>query len=120
MRFRTRKAWPCPVCGREARVFDSAPDRPTRRTCSYPCNDALTVVLDERGGQDRMTEKLTDMEREAIKAARVSLYEALVKIGRAEAFNDASAEEMDSVIDAVWRGCRDSMQSLIGEDGVPF
>ena len=67
-----------------------------------------------------MNEILTAMEREAIKFARRNLYEALVKIGRAEAFNDASADEMDGVIEAVWNGCRESMQQQTAAGEVPW
>jgi hypothetical protein len=67
-----------------------------------------------------MTENLTQMERKAIKAARVRLYEQLVKIGRADAFNDATPAEMDGVIEAIWNGCRDSMQEQTKSDGIPF
>jgi hypothetical protein len=60
---------------------------------------------------------LTFMEREAVKAARQSLYDALLKIGVADAFNDCTAEEIDSLIEAVWNGLRASMhqQSVRGE-----
>ena len=67
-----------------------------------------------------MSENLTQMEREAIRAARRNLYEALVAIGRADAFNNATATEMDSVIEAVWNGCRASMQQQTERDGIPF
>jgi hypothetical protein len=77
-------------------------------------------VADKYPEREQMTEKLTDMEREAIKAARRSLYEALVKIGRADAFNDATAEEMDGVIRAVWDGCRASMNLQTAKGEVPW
>jgi hypothetical protein len=62
---------------------------------------------------------LTHMEREAIVAARQALYDALVKIGVAEAFNDCSAEQIDSVIEAVWSGLRASMQQQSARGEVP-
>ena len=60
---------------------------------------------------------LTHMEREAVKAARQSLYDALVKIGVAGAFDHCTAEQIDSVIEAVWNGLRASMhlQSAKGD-----
>jgi hypothetical protein len=60
---------------------------------------------------------LTFMEREAVKAARQSFYDALVKIGVADAFNDCTAEQIDGVIETVWNGLRASMhqQSARGE-----
>lgn len=113
-------AWLCQLCGREARVFDTAPGRSPRRTCWYECNAALAVVLDEWGGQELMQHNLTQMEVVAVRSARQSLYEALVRIGRAEAFNDASAADMDSVIEAVWNGVRASMQEQTARGDVPF
>jgi hypothetical protein len=57
------------------------------------------------------------MEKEAIKDARQALYDALLKIGIADAFNDCSAEQIDAVIEAVWNALRASMhlQSARGE-----
>ena len=63
---------------------------------------------------------LTHMEREAVKAARQSLYDALVKIGIADAFDDCTAEQIDSVIEAVWNGLRASMQLQSAKGGMPI
>ena len=63
---------------------------------------------------------LTEMERVAVKAARSDLYQALVRIGRAEAFDQCSAAEMDSVIEAVWTGLRTSMQQQSESGEIPF
>lgn len=63
---------------------------------------------------------LTDMERVAIRSARQQLYEALVRIGRVEPFDNATADEIDSVIEAVWNGVRASMQEQSAKGAVPF
>jgi len=62
---------------------------------------------------------LTFMEREAVKAARQSLYDALVKIGVADAFNDCTAEQIDGVIEAVWNGLRASMHQQSAKGEIP-
>ena len=62
---------------------------------------------------------LTFMEREAVKAARQSLYDALVKIGVADAFNDCTAEQIDGVIETVWNGLRASMQQQSAKGEIP-
>lgn len=60
------------------------------------------------------------MEREAIKAARRPLYDALLRIGRADAFQTCAAEEIDSVIEAVWAGLRASMSRQSARGDVPW
>ena len=62
---------------------------------------------------------LTYMECEAVKAARQSLYDALVRIGVEAAFNDCTAEQIDSVIEAVWNGLRESMQLQSARGEIP-
>lgn len=120
MRISTPKSWSCQICGREAKLFDFAPGRTPRRTCSDECHKAIDVVLDEWGGPELMQHNLTQMEQVAIRAARASLHEALVKIGRAESFNDATSEDMDGVIEAVWNGVRASMQQQSARGEIPF
>jgi hypothetical protein len=63
---------------------------------------------------------LTHMEREAIRAARQSLYEALVEIGVADAFDACTAEQIDRVIEAVWNGLRAAMHRQSAHGDVPF
>lgn len=63
---------------------------------------------------------LTHMEQEAIRAARQSLYDALVKIGIADAFNNCTADEIDGVIEAVWNGLRASMHLQSAKGEVPW
>jgi hypothetical protein len=60
------------------------------------------------------------MEKTAIRAARQSLYDALVKIGVESAFNDCSGEQIDSVIEAVWNGLRASMHQLSARGEIPI
>lgn len=77
----------------------------------------------------------THMEVTAIKAAKPDLYQALQKIGRAEAFDGATAAEMEGVIETIWEALHRSMttQTLeiereaisgvnraIGDDEIPF
>lgn len=115
-----RSAWLCRVCSGEAKVFCFVPGGKPRRACSDACLDTIDIVLDHWGGEDMIQHNLTQMERVAIRSARQSLYEALVKIGRADAFNEASAEDMDSVIEAIWNGLRGSMQQQSARGEVPF
>jgi hypothetical protein len=57
------------------------------------------------------------MELQAIRDARQALYDALLKIGVAAAFDNCTADEIDSVIEEVWQALRASMhlQSARGE-----
>jgi hypothetical protein len=77
---------------------------------------AIESFINEEIGQ---LAALTYMEREATVAARQSLYDALVKIGVTDAFNDCSAEQIDSVIEAVWNGLRASMQQQSARGEIP-
>jgi Family of unknown function (DUF6511) len=63
---------------------------------------------------------LTGMEQEAIRAARQSLYDALVKIGIADAFDNCTADQIDMVIEAVWDGLRASMHLQTAKGEVPY
>jgi hypothetical protein len=99
----------CVVCGRQA----TEPAQWASLVwpcCGTDCIAALTNVIKNR--LDRFLKReigelaaLTFMEREAIRDARRSLYDALVRIGVEAAFNDCSSEEIDFVIEAVWDGC---------------
>lgn len=101
-------------------VFAFVPHQKPRRACSDDCLSALNVIIDQWGGEDMIRHNLTQMEQVAIRSARQNLYEALVKIGLADAFNEASAAEMDSVIEAVWNGVRASMQQQTALGEIPF
>ena len=63
---------------------------------------------------------LTYMEKEAISEARRPLYEALIELGIADAFNDCTAEQIDSVIEAVWNGLRASMHLQSAKGDMPI
>lgn len=68
-----------------------------------------------------MPAALTFMERKAIADARRPLYEAMVKHGLADAFNNCSVEAIDALIAAAWDGCRKSMQTMSQlDDEIPF
>ena len=62
---------------------------------------------------------LTHMEKEAIKTARQSLYDALVKVGIESAFDNCTAEQIDSIIEAVWNGLRASMHQQSARGDIP-
>lgn len=110
----------CDGCGRLARGYwfqlRCDPALPEYAACSMDCLDAIEANVKENNGKMNKTQ----MEANAISAARNSLYTALAEIGRAEPFNDASKEEMEFVIESVWNGLRASMtqQSATGE--IPF
>jgi hypothetical protein len=63
---------------------------------------------------------LSDMEQEAIRAARQSLYDALVKIGIADAFDNCTADQIDMVIEKVWEGLRASMHLQSAKGEIPW
>jgi uncharacterized protein DUF6511 len=111
----------CVVCGRQG-------NEPCQwaslvwPTCGAECKATLAGAIASAVNGFLKTEigelaLLTFMETEAIKDARQSLYDALVKIGVEHAFDDCTAEEIDSVIKAVWDRLRASMhqQSARGE-----
>jgi hypothetical protein len=77
----------------------------------------MQSFVDEEIGQ---LAGLSHMEKEAIVAARQALYDALVTIGVADAFNDCTAEQIDSVIEAVWNGLRASMQQQSARGEMPI
>jgi hypothetical protein len=76
----------------------------------------MESFLNEEVGQ---LAALTYMEKEAIVAARQALYDALVGIGIADAFNDCTAEQIDHLIEAVWNGLRASMQQQSARGEMP-
>lgn len=63
---------------------------------------------------------MTDMEKEAIFQARRPFYEALVKVGAQGAFEKLSADQIDSIIEAVWDGLRASMAQQSAAGNIPF
>ncbi len=63
---------------------------------------------------------LTHMEQEAIRSTRQALYDALVKIGVASAFDNCTADQIDFVIEAVWNGLRASMHLQSAKGEVPY
>lgn len=62
----------------------------------------------------------TSMEQDAIKAARLPLYNALAQLGIADAFNNCTAAQMDGVIETIWDAVRTHMQLLTVKGNVPF
>lgn len=81
------------------------------------CLDAITANAIR--GMGVMSSK-TEMERKAISDARRQFYAALMSIERAEPFDSATKDEMESVIEAVWDGLRASMQWQAAGGDVPF
>lgn len=93
--------------------------------CSPECVDVVAGVI-RRALHRFVTEEvgelagLTHMERQAIRAARQSLYDALVKIGIADAFDNCTADQIDMVIEEVWGGLRASMQLQSAAGEIPL
>ena len=63
---------------------------------------------------------LTYMEKEAISEARRPLYEALIELGIADAFNDCTAEQIDRLIETIWNALRASMQRQSARGEIPI
>jgi hypothetical protein len=62
----------------------------------------------------------TQMEKDAIKAARLPLYNTLVQLGIADVFDKCTASQMDAVIETIWDAVRAHMQLLTIKGNVPF
>jgi Family of unknown function (DUF6511) len=112
---------PCPICRREARGFGYVhqlrPDQyPTYQFCSLRCLDAGAAIAGRHGG---VIDK-TEMEQQAIKAARRQFAEALTELGLMEHFLDLSAEQIDQLIEAAVDGFQQSMQCQALNDDLPF
>jgi hypothetical protein len=112
----------CAVCQHEATAEQYQYAGDAYPCCSPECATVVAGII-RRALNRFVTEEvgelagLTDMERQAIRAARQSLYDALVKIGIADAFDNCTADQIDMVIETVWDGLRASMhlQSAKGE-----
>jgi hypothetical protein len=83
------------------------------------CLDVLAVLSNEMDGLMSEHAK-TVMEMEAVKAARLPLYNALVAIGIEAAFDGLSATQIDGIIMAIWDGVRASMHQQSARGDVPF
>jgi hypothetical protein len=109
----------CAACGRLSRGFgfQRKLDRklPRYPACSLACVGRIEKFVDVRGML-----MMTDMEKEAIFQARRPFYEALVKIGAQSAFEKLSADQIDSIIAAVWDGLRASMTQQSAAGNIPF
>lgn len=113
---------------------------PHYAACSMACLDGIAALTDNFGRIDM--QQITDMEKEAIFEARRAMYKALVKCGSVDVeidsypgehpqkittdiivsniFASLSAEQIDSIIVAVWDQLRATMQRLSAQGNVPF
>jgi hypothetical protein len=62
----------------------------------------------------------TEMERVAIRAARLPLYDGLVKLGIDSAFDSCTAAQIDELIESVWDALRASMQQQSAAGEIPI
>lgn len=116
----------CVLCGRQAGGMFYEPRtekgraRRIYRACGINCLLGIEKLVQARKGGWLTMAALTQMEKTAIKEAKRSLYNSLLKLGKAQHFEDCSPEQMDELIEAVWNGLRASMsqQSMVGD--VPF
>jgi hypothetical protein len=62
----------------------------------------------------------TELEIQAIKAARRNLAEVLTELGLMAPFHDRSAEEIDRIIEACVDGFQTAMRRETLNDDIPF
>jgi Family of unknown function (DUF6511) len=62
----------------------------------------------------------TEMEVQAIKAARRNFAEALTELGLMRPFHDRTPEEIDRIIEACIDGFQDAMRRETLSDDLPF
>lgn len=78
----------------------------------------LVLVISGKGSIDMA--EITDMEQEAVKAARSNLYSALLAQGLEAPFESRSGEDIDRIIWAVITGFRAAMHQRSAKGDVPF
>jgi len=79
------------------------------------CSDIAMLSINDRG--QFMPNELTSMEAKAIRFARTYFADALATTGLMEPFANANAQQIDTLIEACWRGCRRGMAE---QSEVPF
>jgi hypothetical protein len=114
----------CAVCGRQSREAHCWASL-VWPCCSVECVAVLsnaisgaiswfvTTQIEELG-------VLSLMEMTAIREARRPLYEALVELGISDAFNQCTAEQIDTLIETIWNALRASMQRQSARDEIPI
>lgn len=109
----------CCICGFEVGGIryqkPDIPNAPILRFCSMACSDLAFLSVNARGELD--LKELTDMEQKAIRSARAFLADALAATGLMDKFQNANAQQIDTIIEACWRGCR---QGMAEQDSIPF
>jgi molybdopterin biosynthesis enzyme MoaB len=111
----------CTLCSRVARGFyythQLRPDRyPTYPFCSLRCLNAGTAIAKRNHG---VIDK-TELEIQAIKAARRNFAEVLTELGLMASFHDRTPEEIDRIIEACIDGFQEAMRRETLNDDIPF
>jgi hypothetical protein len=113
----------CVLCGRQAGglYYQEWSNRKiVYRACGINCLLGIEKLVQARKGGWLTMAALTHMEKIAIKEAKRSLYNSLVGLGKAQYFEDCTAEQIDKLVEAIWNGLRASMSQQSMNGDVPF
>jgi hypothetical protein len=111
----------CAICSRQGHGFvfqyRFRSEFPHYTACSMPCLDLVQIFAAR--GMGRMADK-TSMEKDAIKSARLPLYQCMMALGIAHVFDGCTASQIDAVIETIWDAVRQHMQMRTIKGDVPF